>query len=124
MSVRILVDMNLSPGWVQHLAECGIDAVHWSTIGDPAAPDAELMEWARSNHAAIFTYDLDFGTALALTGANGPSVIQLRGRDVLPSQSGSTVVKVLQKYAAEIEAGALVIIDETRLRVRILPLRD
>ena len=124
MSVRVLVDMNLSPGWVEYFAKCGIDVVHWSAIGDPAAPDAELMEWARSNHAAIFTYDLDFGTALALTGVHGPSVIQLRGREVLPSQSGTTVVNVLQKYEAEIEAGALVVIDEARLRVRILPLRD
>jgi predicted nuclease of predicted toxin-antitoxin system len=124
MSVHVLVDMNLTPNWVGYFATHGIDATHWSTLGDPAAPDTELMEWARSNHAAIFTYDLDFGTALALTGAAGPSVIQLRGRDVLPSQSGTTVVKVLQKYSAEIEAGALVVIDETRLRVRILPLRD
>jgi hypothetical protein len=30
----------------------------------------------------------------------------------------------LKKYFAEIEAGALVVIDEARLRVRILPLRD
>ncbi len=76
MSVHVLVDMNLTPNWVGYFATHGIDATHWSTVGDPAVPDTKLMEWARSNHATIFTHDLDFGTALALTGAAGPSAGQ------------------------------------------------
>lgn len=35
MSIRLLVDMNLSPDWVAELAHHGFDAIHWSTIGDP-----------------------------------------------------------------------------------------
>jgi len=30
--VKLLVDMNLSPSWVDRLASHGFDAVHWSTI--------------------------------------------------------------------------------------------
>ena len=32
--MKILIDMNLSPMWVQFLVSHGIEAVHWSTIGD------------------------------------------------------------------------------------------
>lgn len=38
--------MNLSPLWVEFLAEHGMDAFHWSTVGRPDAPDADLMLWA------------------------------------------------------------------------------
>jgi predicted nuclease of predicted toxin-antitoxin system len=33
--MKILVDMNLSPTWVQFLVAHGIEAVHWSAIGAP-----------------------------------------------------------------------------------------
>jgi predicted nuclease of predicted toxin-antitoxin system len=35
MSVRVLVDMNLSPDWVPLLQRQGWAAVHWSAVGDP-----------------------------------------------------------------------------------------
>ena len=31
--MKLLVDMNLSPSWVDRLARHGFEAVHWSTIG-------------------------------------------------------------------------------------------
>jgi predicted nuclease of predicted toxin-antitoxin system len=42
------------------------------------------MAWARENGHVVLTHDLDFGTLLALTRANGPSVVQVRAQDVLP----------------------------------------
>jgi predicted nuclease of predicted toxin-antitoxin system len=48
--VKVLVDMNLSPTWVPFLEAAGFVAVHWSTVGDARAPDAELMAWARAEH--------------------------------------------------------------------------
>lgn len=32
--MKLIVDMNLSPRWVEFLAGAGIEAVHWSMIGD------------------------------------------------------------------------------------------
>ena len=37
--MKILVDMNLSPGWVDFLIEAGIEAVHWSKVGASDAND-------------------------------------------------------------------------------------
>jgi predicted nuclease of predicted toxin-antitoxin system len=119
---RLLVDMNLSTEWIPLLTAAGHDAVHWSEVGDPRAPDTDLMQWATTHGYAVFTHDLDFGTMLALTGARGPSVVQVRCLNVLPEAIGHLVLSVLKPYSAEIEQGALVVADERRERVRILPL--
>ena len=100
----------------------GHEAVHWSEVGDLRAPDTALMQWAMANGYAVFTHDLDFGTMLALNGADGPSVLQVRCLNVMPEAIGPLVLSVIRFYEAEIEQGALVVADERRERVRILPL--
>jgi hypothetical protein len=83
-----------------------------------------LMQWSIANGYAVFTHDLDnFGTMLALSGTDGPSVLQVRCLNVLPEAIGTLVLSLLKTYGAEIEQGALVVADERRLRVRILPLK-
>lgn len=78
MTLRLLVDMNLSPSWVEVLNDAGFEATHWSLVGAPNAPDRELFSWSSEHGYVVFTHDLDFG--------------------------------------------ALVVADEMRERVRILPL--
>jgi predicted nuclease of predicted toxin-antitoxin system len=80
------------------------------------------MDWARSNGHVVFTHDLDFGTALALTHATGPSVLQVRAEDVLPDSLGDIVVAAVTQHEAALAAGALVVVEVHRNRVRILPL--
>jgi predicted nuclease of predicted toxin-antitoxin system len=121
MSIKLLIDMNLSPDWVPLLDQNGWPAVHWSTVGNPRATDREIMDWALANGYVVFTHDLDFGTALALTRATGPSVLQVRSQDVLPDHLGNLVLAVLQQCQAALATGALVVVDESRCRVRILP---
>ncbi|MFG6104481.1 DUF5615 family PIN-like protein [Adonisia turfae] len=65
--MKILIDMNLSPAWVGFFANADIEAVHWATVGDPRAPDRDLMQWAQENKNVVFTHDLDFGALLAVT---------------------------------------------------------
>ncbi len=115
--------MNLSPHWIPELRAAGHDAEHWSRIGDVRALDGEIMQWARDHGALVFTNDLDFGQALALTQAVGPSVIQIRTDDISPSGAGGSVLTVLTRFEQELTAGALVVIDERRQRVRVLPLQ-
>ena len=119
--MKILVDMNLSPNWIQFLADHGIEAVHWSAIGAPNATDSEILEFARDTAHVIFTHDLDFGTILATSGSRGSSVIQVRTQRVLPSEIGEVVIKGILAAYDFLVAGAIVSIDEERARVRILP---
>jgi predicted nuclease of predicted toxin-antitoxin system len=53
MSLRLVVDMNLSPEWIPWLMQRGWTAVHWSTIGDPKANDAAIMSWALARGYAV-----------------------------------------------------------------------
>jgi predicted nuclease of predicted toxin-antitoxin system len=120
--MKILVDMNLSPDWVEVLTRHGYTAVHWSTVGDPRADDPVLMQWARANDYVVFTHDLDFGTVLALTQAESPSVIQVRTQDVTPNHLEGMVIDALTKHESLLESGVLIVLDESKSRVRILPL--
>ena len=122
MTLRILVDMSLSPGWAPALRRGGWMAVHWSTVGDQGATDREIMDWAAAHLHIVFTHDLDFGTMLALSHSTGPSVIQVRTRDVLPDDLEGTVMAAIRQHETELAAGALVVVELDRNRVRILPL--
>jgi predicted nuclease of predicted toxin-antitoxin system len=77
---------------------------------------------ARTNGYAVFTHELDFGTMLALTHAMGPSVLQVRSQSALPEDIGPIVIAALRQYDATLAVGALVVIDEKKTRVRVLPL--
>lgn len=120
--MKLLIDMNLSPEWVEVLAAEGVAAVHWSKIGAATAQDKELMSWAKSSGHIVITHDLDFGAILAATGAEAPSVVQLRIQDLSPVYAKEFVIKILQKFQLELEQGALISVDEGKARVRILPL--
>ncbi|MEQ1826894.1 MAG: DUF5615 family PIN-like protein [Pirellula sp.] len=122
MSISLVIDMNLSPDWVLELSKHGWASEHWSTIGDPRATDGEIMAWARANNHVVFTHDLDFGTMLALTHESGPSVIQVRGQNVLPDHMAPTVVAALTQHETDLAAGALVVVDKSKSRVRVLPI--
>jgi len=44
--MRIVLDMNLPTSWVGFLRQEGIEAIHWSEVGDPRASDLAIMTWA------------------------------------------------------------------------------
>ncbi|MFM7165115.1 MAG: DUF5615 family PIN-like protein [Planctomycetaceae bacterium] len=122
MSIQILIDMNLSPDWVDELAKHGWASTHWCSIGDPRATDREIMDWARNHNHVVFTHDQDFGAMLALTHAAGPSVIQVRGQNVLPDHLAPIVFAALKQHETDLASGAFVVVDESRSRVRVLPI--
>jgi predicted nuclease of predicted toxin-antitoxin system len=114
--------MNLSPEWVELLRKSGIDAIHWSTVGEPNAPDDELFAHARAEGRAILTQDLDFSQILFETAANGPSTVMLRLADELNLENRRRVVAIILQCQSEIESGALLVINERKARLRLLPL--
>jgi len=120
--MKFLIDMNLSPRWCSILQAEGWNSVHWSDIGIASAPDLEIMQWAFHDQRVVLTHDLDYGAMLAATQATGPSVVQVRTQDVRPQKLAALLIPVLQQYLNELDAGALLIVDEAKLRVRLLPL--
>jgi predicted nuclease of predicted toxin-antitoxin system len=121
--MKVLIDMNLSPQWVEIFQRKGWESVHWSTIGNPQATDREILRWAKDNSYIVFTHDLDFGAILAATGADSPSVIQIRTQDVSPVNLEGLLIAVMEQHETRLEEGSLIVIDQAKARVRILPLK-
>jgi len=91
-------------------------------VGEIGAPDVVIMDWARKNEHIVFTHDLDFGTALALTKAEKSSVIQGRTQNVTVTHLSRMVISSLETYKDILLKGALLVLDEDKKRIRILPL--
>ena len=80
------------------------------------------MQWARDNACVGFTHDLDFSILLAHSKDSRPSVLQVRTQDVSPAHLGPLVLSALQAHREALESGALLTVDESKSRVRILPI--
>lgn len=93
------------------------------TRGPANAPDSVIFAWAAENSHIVLTCDLDFSQLLAVSGAAKPSVITLREHDVTVATMGEKVLRVLAENADVLARGALVMLDASRSRVRVLPLR-
>ena len=122
--MKLIIDMNLSPGWIIWLGHAGIEALHWSTLGAINASDSEIMSYAGANGYVVLTHDLDFSAILAANQGDKPSVVQIRAEDVSPEVIGMKVVVALRQMDSELKEGALLTVDPNRTRLRLLPLRS
>jgi predicted nuclease of predicted toxin-antitoxin system len=120
--MKLLIDMNLSPKWVNPLNLAGFEALHWSAVGLARSSDAEIMRYAKANGFVVLTNDLDFGAMLAATGGDAPSVIQLRTEDCRVGQIGDKVIESIRQAADQLTIGALVTIETSKLRITSLPI--
>jgi predicted nuclease of predicted toxin-antitoxin system len=120
--VKLLVDMNLSPVWIVFLEQAGFEVIRWSQVGAADDFDATLFAWAIEHDHVILTHDQDFSTILALGRHGKPSVVLLRTSDLVPVSVGSRVVQCLRNHAEDLERGALLVLEDTRIRVRELPM--
>ena len=80
------------------------------------------MAYAQANDFVVLTHDLDFSAILSATHGDKPSVAQIRADDVNPNLIGHQVVVALRQMQAELADGALLTIDPSRTRIRLLPL--
>ena len=119
--MKFLIDMNLSPSWVEYLGEAGHDAIHWSTVGRCDADDSEIMAWALDREHVVLTADLDLSAILVLSGSSKPSVVQLRSEATLPDRIGQIVLDAVGQAEQELLAGAILTVDVGRARLRVLP---
>lgn len=120
--MRLLIDVCLTPDWVDYFQKHGIDSMHWSACGACDAKDFELFDYAQTNGLVIFTHDLDFGAILAQTKSSCPSVVQARVQDPSPEKIGRLVLQLLKQFEVELLRGAIVTLASDKQKVRILPI--
>jgi len=122
--MRFLADGGISPRTIEFLRHLGHEAEHIRMLGMQRASDLEIVERARADRSVVITFDLDFGDILALGVLDRPSVIILRLRDERADLVNDRVANVLEERQPDLEAGALVLVEDDRYRVRRLPLRS
>jgi len=90
-----------------------------------ASTDEEIFELARSEDRVLVSADTDFGTLLALGRTAKPSVVIFRrtsGRR--PEAQAKLLLDCLPDVRESLERGSVVVIEETRLRIRSLPIGE
>lgn len=92
-------------------------------MGMQRASDLEIVERARGDSSVVLTFDLDFGEILALGILDRPSVAIFRLSDERPSAVNPRLATVINECTADLESGALVLVEDTNYRVRKLPIR-
>jgi predicted nuclease of predicted toxin-antitoxin system len=106
------------------LRTAGHDATHLEELGLRTLPDVDIFRMAREQSRIVLTFDLDFTDIAAATNALFPSVIVFRLRFGRSARVMERFLAVLSSATAALEKGALVVVDESRIRIRALPLVD
>lgn len=118
----LLLDQGLPRSTAPYLTKAGIEAIHVGEIGQATASDAALIEYARKHRQIVVTLDADFHKLLALSGANGPSVIRIRMDGLRGQQLAELLLLVMERCRKELNQGAAVSVSEAGIRLRRLPL--
>lgn len=121
--MRFLVDASLSPVVVQALADSGHEAVHVGEVLRLDAPDEEIFDLAAREHRVIVAADTDFGEIVARRRTTLPSLV-LFHRQVgrRPLEQAQTLLAQLGDVEPELSKGAIVVIEDERMRIRSLPI--
>jgi predicted nuclease of predicted toxin-antitoxin system len=114
--------MPLAPRIAHQLRAEGHDAIHLSEQGLSRLSDEHVFAKAMAEGRVIVTADLDFGAIVARTGNRNVSVIVLRLVNLQADRVLTLLRRVLVAAAAELSQGAVVLVEESRFRIRRLPL--
>jgi predicted nuclease of predicted toxin-antitoxin system len=100
----------------------GWDVRHVGDVQLSRATDAEILERARTERRVCVTLDADFHSILAVSGATGPSTIRVRIEGLDAPAFAELIKRIWPQIEPSVEAGAMVSVDSTSVRVRRLPI--
>lgn len=117
--MKLLADLNIAPRTVSFLRGKGYDVTR---VSDANGADSRIVELARQQGRAVLTQDLDFSAIVALSGETDPSVISLRLGSSRVDDVNTRLAVVLPVIAHDVSAGAIVTVEDGRVRSRLLPI--
>jgi len=122
--MKLLADVHISPRTVRFLRERGHDAIRVGEVLTANAPDDAIVACATRERRVILTQDLDFSALVALAGGSGPSVVSLRLSSSRVEHVNAVLEHVLPQIEAAVQKGAIIAVEEGRIRRRDLPIHE
>ena len=120
--MRFLIDECLPPRMAVLLRDAGHDCAHIYELGLGGQPDEQVMALADRENRILVSAGTDFGELLANAPVLAPSVILFRRADKRARSLAAVVLANLEQVTEDLAAGALVVISDTRIRARRLPM--
>jgi predicted nuclease of predicted toxin-antitoxin system len=122
--MRFLADMGVDIRIVQWLREQAHDAKHLRDEGLHRSPNGEIFAKAVAEGRVVLTFDLDFGEIAALTRGCKASVVLFRLHNTRTPHVIARLAAVLADCTDALQTGAVVVVEESRHRVRFLPIGE
>jgi len=120
--MRLLIDNSLSYRLADLLLGIGHDAAHMREHLPFDSPDDVIFDFAAVQRRVLLAQDTDFGTILAKRRSTTPSVVLFRGRRKAVADVFELLTAHIPIISEDLESGAIVVFDDTRIRVRRLPI--
>jgi predicted nuclease of predicted toxin-antitoxin system len=101
----------------------GHESCHLGEEGLARLPNGQIFAKAIAENRVVLTFDLDFGEIAALAGDRISSVVVLRLQNTRADHVIERLSVVLEKAVEALNNGAIVTVEESRIRIRQLPIR-
>ena len=109
---------------VNWLKEHGHNATHLRDEGLHKLQNGKIFQKAIEENRIVITFDLDFGEIAALSRGRSVSVLLFRLHNTRLSNVLLRLSHVLENSQESLEKGSVIVVEETRHRVRYFPIGE
>ena len=118
--MRWLADECVDAGLVSHLRAAEHDVIYMAEVA-PAAGDARVLVWARTERRILLTEDKDFGDLVFRRGQTVPGIVLLRIDPTMHALKEARLDAAISRFGDGL-FGRYVIVEAARFRSRRLPI--
>ena len=122
--MKFLADMGVAWRIVEWLRSIGHDVKHLREEGLKKLPDKDIFSKADSEQRIILTFDLDFGEIAAFSKTANVCAVIFRLHNTRTPHVIDRLATILSSCTKELKSGAIIIVEESRHRVRHLPIEN